>query len=662
MEDNILNHIEDDKDTIVISEITDTAREAETDAAGKTDEAGEKGVIGETAEPKTIAGPRLADIPGDSNKVSIPAKRASRGLFGSCWIVAVLAGSVTGIWSAVIAAVLHFTDAAIYNQEQIDEMSPWMSMVTFGDEHAQAEFFSHNLPIVIGAGILAVAAVIVLSIMTGRFRRNDDGSIKLNWFDRIWSEIHLAVMCLAAIGAVVTTLPVYEVLRYTNKLGPINLAWLYKPMMRDDYAFGIRNSLLFWLCTLAVAACLAITVVCWLSLVKKGKAHGLIRHSLIFRLWRFLGYGASAAGKEIAKAGGSVLDKTRGAARKASVLSDADRHAALKIKAKYIAIFWLLIILPYFLLGFTGSWEFAAFCVFLSMAVAALIIILKVGKLAEIRAGVIEVKSGNLTHKITVDVDEHGPKTDLDKLASDINHISEATNIAVQNEIKNQRLKTDLISNVSHDLKTPLTSMISYLDILEKEGLDSPDAPAHLAIVREKTERLRTLTEELFEAAKASSGNIPCEIETIDLAALIDQTLAEMGDRLSSKNLEIKKKYTTDNTLVRADGKLLCRVLENLLGNISKYALEGSRVYIDVSKPSDARKLLMEIKNISKAELNISPDELMERFTRGDQSRNTEGSGLGLAIAKDLTTLMGGVFEIKIDGDMFKVSILLNEA
>ena len=204
--------------------------------------------------------------------------------------------------------------------------------------------------------------------------------------------------------------------------------------------------------------------------------------------------------------------------------------------------------------------------------------------------------------------------------------------------------------------------MISYLDILEKEGLDSPDAPAHLAIVREKTERLRTLTEELFEAAKASSGNIPCEIETIDLAALIDQTLAEMGDRLSSKNLEIKKKYTTDNTLVRADGKLLCRVLENLLGNISKYALEGSRVYIDVSKPSDARKLLMEIKNISKAELNISPDELMERFTRGDQSRNTEGSGLGLAIAKDLTTLMGGVFEIKIDGDMFKVSILLNEA
>jgi signal transduction histidine kinase len=301
--------------------------------------------------------------------------------------------------------------------------------------------------------------------------------------------------------------------------------------------------------------------------------------------------------------------------------------------------------------------------------VAVILVIRKIGKLAEVRAGVIEVKSGNLSYRIPVNEDERGPKTDIDKLASDINHISEATNAAVQNEIKNQRLKTDLISNVSHDLKTPLTSMISYLDILEKEGLDSEDAPAHLAIVREKTERLKTLTEELFEAAKASSGNIPCEIETIDLSALIDQSLAEMGDRLSSKSLDIRKKISTDNTKVLADGKLLYRVLENLLSNISKYALEGSRVYIDVSKVQASPgladtpdKLLLEVKNISRDELNISPDELMERFTRGDQSRNTEGSGLGLAIAKDLTSLMGGVFDITIDGDMFKASVLLNEA
>ena len=213
--------------------------------------------------------------------------------------------------------------------------------------------------------------------------------------------------------------------------------------------------------------------------------------------------------------------------------------------------------------------------------------------------------------------------------------------------------------------------MISYLDILSKEGLDSPDAPAHLAIVQEKTERLKTLTEDLFEAAKASSGNIPCEIEKIDAASLIDQSLAEMGDRLSRKKLKIRKNIRTDNTMVLADGKLLYRVLENLLGNISKYALDKSRVYIDVSDATDSNtaapergirkdRLIIEIKNISRDELNISADELMERFTRGDQSRNTEGSGLGLAIAKDLVNLMGGVFRISIDGDMFKASILLN--
>ena len=136
-----------------------------------------------------------------------------------------------------------------------------------------------------------------------------------------------------------------------------------------------------------------------------------------------------------------------------------------------------------------------------------------------------------------------------------------------------------------------------------------------------------------------------------------------MGDRLAKKKLKIKKNIKSENTIVRADGKLLYRVFENLLSNISKYALDRSRVYIDVSEPSSSSdKLLVEIKNISKAELNISPEELMERFTRGDSSRNTEGSGLGLAIAKDLTTLMGGVFEISIDGDMFKASVLLDRA
>ena len=221
-------------------------------------------------------------------------------------------------------------------------------------------------------------------------------------------------------------------------------------------------------------------------------------------------------------------------------------------------------------------------------------------------------------------------------------------------------MKTDLISNVSHDLKTPLTSMISYLDILKKEGLDSPNAQEYLNIVDEKTQKLKTLTEDLFEAAKASSGNIPCDITDINLVQMMDQELAEMADVLEDKKLEVIKTVKIDNeaATVQADGRLLSRVIENLLGNVGKYALEGSRVYVDIVD-GPGNNVQLDVKNISRDQLNISPEELMERFTRGDDSRNTEGSGLGLAIAKDLTNLMRGTFRLSIDGDMFKATVIL---
>ena len=277
------------------------------------------------------------------------------------------------------------------------------------------------------------------------------------------------------------------------------------------------------------------------------------------------------------------------------------------------------------------------------------------------------MKSGNLSYKIPVEADDNGPKSDLDKLASDINEISQATNLAVQNELKNQRMKTDLISNVSHDLKTPLTSMISYVDLLKTEGLESESAPEYLNIIDEKTQRLKILTENLFEAAKASSGNIPCDITDINITEIVNQALGEISDRLEARNLEVIVKNELLDGTVRADGKLLWRVIENLLSNVSKYALEGSRVYINLSdvsinRQTGADRVLLEVKNMSKDALNIPAEELMERFKRGDESRNTEGSGLGLAIAKDLTVLMGGIFEITVDGDLFKASVMLDKS
>ena len=252
-------------------------------------------------------------------------------------------------------------------------------------------------------------------------------------------------------------------------------------------------------------------------------------------------------------------------------------------------------------------------------------------------------------------------------MAEGINDISQASNIAVQNELKNQRMKTELISNVSHDLKTPLTSMISYIDLMKQEGLDSPNAPEYLDIIDNKTQRLKDLTENLFEAAKASSGAIPVNMESIDLASLMTQSLAEMEERLSARGLQIQVKNECDDTHIMADGQLMWRVLENLLGNVSKYAMDNSRVYIDIRetepKNAEAKKMVIfEVKNISGAPLNISADELMERFKRGDESRNTEGSGLGLAIAKDLVKLMNGVFEITVDGDLFKATVMMEKA
>lgn len=274
-----------------------------------------------------------------------------------------------------------------------------------------------------------------------------------------------------------------------------------------------------------------------------------------------------------------------------------------------------------------------------------------------IREGLNEVRNGNFDKKIVLEGNHIG---EFERVAEDINSISEAQALAIQREIKNQRLKTELISNVSHDLRTPLTSMVSYVDLLREEGLDSENADEYLDIIQKKTERLQKLTEDLFEAAKASSGDLPTDIQSVQVQSIVEQALVETSEGIEDREVDVICNYKIENPKVMADGKLLWRVMENLLGNISKYALERSRAYIDVDEADEMIRI--EIKNISKEPLNISADELVERFKRGDESRNTEGSGLGLAIARDLTTLMGGEFGVTIDGDLFKITLYLKKA
>ena len=281
-------------------------------------------------------------------------------------------------------------------------------------------------------------------------------------------------------------------------------------------------------------------------------------------------------------------------------------------------------------------------------------------KFEEIKYGVDEVKNGNLGHKIPLT-----GNGEFDKLAQGINEISQSSNAAVQNEMKNQRMKAELISNVSHDLKTPLTSMVTYIDLLKSEGLASEHAEEYLNILDQKTSRLRQLTEDLFEAAKASSGAMPVTMEKVDLLSLINQGLGEMNQRIADSGLEMIIKAELDKYYVWADGQLLWRVIENLLNNVLKYAQENTRVYINVSATAAADNpgmVVLDMKNISRQALNIEAGELMERFKRGDESRATEGSGLGLAIAKDLVKLQNGWLDVKIDGDLFKATVMLEKA
>ena len=246
-------------------------------------------------------------------------------------------------------------------------------------------------------------------------------------------------------------------------------------------------------------------------------------------------------------------------------------------------------------------------------------------------------------------------KGEQKEIAKELNDISGGLSNAINEAMKSERLKTELITNVSHDIKTPLTSIINYVDLMKNENIENPKVQEYLEILDNKSQRLKKLTEDLVEASKASSGNIKLTIEKLNLKELIKQVRGEFEDKFEKRGLTIIETLPEEEIYIEADSRYMYRVLENMYVNISKYALENSRVYIDVEKENDTAKVIL--KNISKDKLNISVDELMQRFVRGDSARSTEGSGLGISIAKSLTELQNGKFNIYLDGDLFKVVI-----
>jgi signal transduction histidine kinase len=294
---------------------------------------------------------------------------------------------------------------------------------------------------------------------------------------------------------------------------------------------------------------------------------------------------------------------------------------------------------------------FAVFCFIVYKALEIFFVTLTSVHFSKIKDGAERLSEGILDKP----VDTTGMKFFMKDFGDDINRISDGVSLVVNNQMKSERMKTELITNVSHDIKTPLTSIINYVDLLEKEDIEGEKAKEYMDVISRQSIRLKKLIEDLIEASKAQSGALEVNMDKIDPGVLLTQAVGEYADKLEAANVELVLNKPEAEMHIMADGRHLFRVFANLLGNISKYAQSGTRAYVDLNVRDG--KAIMEFKNISHEQLNISGDELMERFVRGDESRTTEGNGLGLSIARSLTELMKGTMDLSVDGDLFKVTL-----
>lgn len=316
--------------------------------------------------------------------------------------------------------------------------------------------------------------------------------------------------------------------------------------------------------------------------------------------------------------------------------------------------YWLLLIVSIFMmLALTGIWPFLGLFLFVLLHIGMLILSIRKAKGEQmIRTVTEELAAGNLE----VEVPKGRPLEVERQILENIEHLGDGLHTALEQSIYDERMKAELITNVSHDIKTPLTSIINYVDLLKREDIDNEEVRHYIEVLDQKSRRLKQLTEDLVEVSKISSGNIELECMPIDLGELVRQSVGEFQDKFEEHKLQIVDNIAEEPCIIFADGRRTYRVMDNLMQNVYKYAMPNTRVYIDLMHSEEM--VIFSIKNISQAELNIDARELMERFIRGDQSRSTEGSGLGLSIAKDLVHMQNGAFDILLDGDLFKVTIM----
>ena len=393
------------------------------------------------------------------------------------------------------------------------------------------------------------------------------------------------------------------------------------------FGFGLPGNIVGYALGMVLLLCAGLLFLLWcMSFAVRVKKKSLWQNCLITRLWRFCG--------RVLRKGARLLGRGL---------------RALPLLGRWVLILGAVLLAELLILAlFNGEGAPLWFFHLLILCPALLFLLWNMRKL---RLGAKEIAGGNLSYT----VDTKYLFGALKDHAEDLNHIRGGMNAAVEERMKSEHFKSELITNVSHDIKTPLTSIINYVDLLEKEELDNERAKEYVAVLSRQSAKLKKLIDDLIEASKASTGVLAVHPERCELGVLLDQCVGEYAERFGRAGLEPVLRKPREPVTILADGRHLWRSFDNLLGNIVKYAQPNTRVYLDLSREGD--KALIIFRNISREPLNLSGEELMERFVRGDSSRNTDGSGLGLAIARSLTQLQGGEMDLSVDGDLFKVTL-----
>ena len=463
-----------------------------------------------------------------------------------------------------------------------------------------------------GVGLLII--LVWLTIVSGR--SNKEEGIRLNLIDRAKTELFLLVSGGLFIGALYAgAQAIKEVLTgkyYTYQVSDVTTSTGHS-VAYNSRVPDVEELLFIGICAFLICAS---GLILWLGIIRRAKAKTLWQNSII----KWIGGFTKLVLQHI-----NIIWKV------------------ILVFGGFVFLHWIARLIPYSLF-WTIIMLGAEGIVFIYLIRSA------IGK-NRIRKGIDEIAGGNVEHQI----DLAGLKGEQLEIARRINQIGDGLDEALEESMKNERLKTDLITNVSHDIKTPLTSIINYIELLKRKNFEDPQVQNYLKVLEEKAQRLKTLTEDVVEASKVSSGNIQLEMMNLNLVELINQTSAEFEEKFEARNLETILHVPNEPVAICADGRRMWRVLANIFNNASKYAMEHSRVYVDVYQNEQEVFLIM--KNVSERPLNISAEELTERFIRGDISRSTEGSGLGLSIARNLVELQGGKFELYLDGDLFKVAI-----